>query len=88
MAAADAAIREFIRGAVREIDLAGKVAWNTFDDHLPLTSQGFDSLDVFSLYLSIEQKFGIKIPDADVERLRAVDDLVGYVQRAVASRHS
>jgi acyl carrier protein len=85
---ADASVREFIRGAVREIDLAGKIAWDSFRDDMPLTSLGLDSLDLFSVYLAIEHEFGIKILDADVDALRSVDDLAGYVQRAVASRQS
>lgn len=41
---------------------------------------GADSLDIVELVMAFEEKFGIEIPDEDVEKLRTVGDSIKYVQ--------
>lgn len=41
---------------------------------------GADSLDIVELVMAFEEKFGIEIPDEDVEKLRTVGDAIKYVQ--------
>ncbi|MGI8312920.1 acyl carrier protein [Saccharopolyspora hattusasensis] len=41
---------------------------------------GADELAVVELAEAIEGEFGIKITEADVEKLRTVNDVVRYVQ--------
>ncbi len=41
---------------------------------------GADSLDVVELVMAFEEKFGIEIPDEDVEQLRTVGDAIKYLQ--------
>jgi len=43
-----------------------------------------DSLTVVELVMAIEDKFGIDIPEEDLEGLKTVGDLVGYIESAVA----
>ena len=45
---------------------------------------GADSLDSVTLVLAIEDRFGIDMPDEDVEHLRTVQQLIDYVKLAVA----
>ncbi|HKS57761.1 MAG TPA: acyl carrier protein [Steroidobacteraceae bacterium] len=45
---------------------------------------GADSLDSVSLVLAIEDRFDIDMPDEDVEQLRTVQQLIEYVELAVA----
>jgi acyl carrier protein len=45
---------------------------------------GADSLDSVSLVLAIEDRFAIDMPDEDVEQLRTVQQLIEYVELAVA----
>lgn len=40
---------------------------------------GADSLDIVELVMAFEEKFGIDIPDEDVEKLRTVGDAIKYV---------
>ena len=43
-----------------------------------------DSLDTMELTLGLEERFGIEIPDQDLEGLATVADAVGLVQRKLA----
>ena len=38
-----------------------------------------DSLDLVELIMSMEDKFGVKIPDEDAEKILTVSDAVEYV---------
>jgi acyl carrier protein len=42
---------------------------------------GLDSLDVIKFVLLVEEKFGVKIPDEDIDsrELLVVDNLAGYL---------
>ncbi len=39
-----------------------------------------DSLDVVDMIMSLEDEFGVEIPDEDVENLHTVGDVVRYVE--------
>jgi acyl carrier protein len=47
-----------------------------------------DSLAWVEIIVSVQEKFGIEIPDADLRGLRTVQDVVRYVQRAQRARIS
>lgn len=38
-----------------------------------------DSLDIVELTMAIEDKFGVQIPDEDLEKVRTINDIVKYV---------
>lgn len=40
---------------------------------------GADSLDIVELMMVFEEKFGIELPDEDIQNIRAVNDLVLYI---------
>ena len=40
-----------------------------------------DSLDLVDLVMSLEDEFDIEIPDEDVEKIKTVGDLVGYIEK-------
>lgn len=40
---------------------------------------GADSLDLVDLLMSIEDEFGIEIPDEEVENLKTIGDVVNYI---------
>mgnify|MGYP003383096989 CR=1 FL=1 len=46
----------------------------SFQEHL-----NADSLDLVELIMSMEDKFGVKIPDEDAEKIQTVNDAVEYV---------
>ena len=41
---------------------------------------GADSLDVVEMLMSMEECFGISVPDEDIEDLVTVNDVVAYVE--------
>ena len=46
---------------------------------------GADSLDTVELVMAFEELLGIEIPQADVERIRTVQDAIEYVQSRTTS---
>ncbi len=40
---------------------------------------GADSLDLVDLLMSVEDEFGIEIPDEDVESIQTIGDIVDYI---------
>jgi acyl carrier protein len=46
-----------------------------------LDDLGADSLDVVELVMAIEAEFGIAVPDEDVENIRTIGDIVGYLAK-------
>ena len=45
-----------------------------------LDDLGADSLDVVELVMALEEEFSIEVPDADVENIRTIQDIVQYVE--------
>ncbi|NQY25950.1 MAG: acyl carrier protein [Piscirickettsiaceae bacterium] len=44
-----------------------------------LSEQGVDSLDFSSLLFNIEEKFGVVIPDEDIDELQTITQITTYV---------
>ncbi|MBQ5901206.1 MAG: acyl carrier protein, partial [Clostridia bacterium] len=41
---------------------------------------GADSLDVVEMIMSLEDEFGIQVPDEQIEDIKTVGNLVNYIQ--------
>ena len=41
---------------------------------------GADSLDVVDLLMSIEDEFGVDVPDDEIENIKTVGSLVSYIE--------
>jgi len=41
---------------------------------------GADSLDTVELVMAFEEEFGIEIPDEEAEKIKTVQDAVGYIE--------
>jgi len=44
---------------------------------------GADSLDIVDLVMSFEEKFGMEIPDDQVETIKTVGDIVKFIEENV-----
>ncbi|QIR75447.1 acyl carrier protein [Sulfurospirillum diekertiae] len=50
------------------------------DVNKSLVEQGIDSLEFVNICLVIEETFGIKIPDEDLEDLNTINNIIDYVR--------
>lgn len=51
---------------------------NDHDD--VIEALGADSLDVVEILMSVEEHFGINVPDEDIPILRTVSDMQAYIE--------
>jgi acyl carrier protein len=42
---------------------------------------GIDSLEMMNVFLALEERFDIKIPDEDIQALDTIDNVVNYLRR-------
>lgn len=57
------------------------------DSDRDLLDLGLDSLDQMSLFIALQEEFGIgEIPDDDIDGLTNVDLITAYVDQRVASK--
>jgi acyl carrier protein len=79
--------RELKELMVAELNLEGKAPAD-IDDKAPLfgTGLGLDSLDALQLAMSIEERFGVRIPEGDEARpiFASVDAIVDHIVRVKA----
>jgi acyl carrier protein len=72
---------------VSELNLEGKSP-SDIDDTAPLFGEGLglDSLDALQLAMSVEERFGVRIPDGDEARpiFASVNSLVDHIVRVSA----
>lgn len=73
---------------VSELNLEGKKP-SDIDDAAPLFGEGLglDSLDALQLAMSVEERFGVRIPEGDEARpiFASVDALVEHILKATAA---
>ena len=43
------------------------------------TDLGADSLDAIDIVMSIEDQYGIEVPDSVIENMRSVEDIVSFI---------
>ncbi|WP_236974814.1 acyl carrier protein [Membranihabitans maritimus] len=71
-------IKEDIRKIFRaEVDK--RVNIQEIKDDESITEFGVDSLDKSSVFLEIEDHFGVEIPDTEIENLDTIDDILKFI---------
>jgi acyl carrier protein len=51
-----------------------------FDPARPLRDQvDLDSMDALRFWVGIHERLGVEVPAADMERLRSLDEILGYL---------
>jgi acyl carrier protein len=70
---------------VKELNLEGKTP-SDIEDAAPLfgAGLGLDSLDALQLAMSVEEKFGVRVPEGDEARkiFASVNALAGHIHQA------
>lgn len=57
---------------------------NTLQADVTFREQGVDSLDFATLLLSVEEAFGVSIPDDKMESLQTIDQICSFVAEHTA----
>jgi len=52
---------------------------DTIQDDIALGEQGIDSLDIVNIYLLLEEKFEMKIPDEDLDKVKTINQIIKYI---------
>jgi acyl carrier protein len=52
-------------------------------DSLLVEDLGADSLDSIDIVMSVEDEFGIEVPDEIVEKMESVNDIVSFVENNI-----
>jgi len=73
---------ENIKGILSEAEVLGNVS--ELKSNIALSEQGIDSLDVVNVYLLLEEKFNVKIPDEDLNQVETIDSIVEYVNNKLS----
>ncbi|MGE3591189.1 MAG: acyl carrier protein [Arcobacter sp.] len=68
---------ENVKEVIAEAEVLGDAS--EMKNDIPLRDQGIDSLDVVNVYLLLEEKFDIKIPDEDLSQVQTIDSIVEYI---------
>lgn len=50
------------------------------DQVTPLRDQGIDSLDLTGILFEIEEEYGIKISEEEVEQVQSIEDILNFIQ--------
>jgi len=73
---------ENVKEVIAEAEVLGDA--NEMKSNIALSEQGIDSLDVVNVYLLLEEKFDVKIPDEDLEQVQTIDEIVKYINNKLA----
>jgi len=72
-------IREAVTRIVRESN-AKVVLGDARDYDRPLKEIGIDSLDMMSILLAVSERYGVDIPDDEIDSLKTLNAVVSYVE--------
>lgn len=73
---------ENVKEVIVEADVLGDVEEMKID--VALSEQGIDSLDVVNVYLLLEEKFEVSIPDEDLSQVQSIDAIVEYINKKLS----
>lgn len=73
---------ENVKEVIVEAEVLGDASEMKSD--VALSDQGIDSLDVVNVYLLLEEKFDVKIPDEDLNKVTTIDEIVEYINNKLA----
>ena len=57
-----------------------KISVDELDPNLPLMDQGVDSLDRSSIFLRLEDDFGVTISDDQMEELTSINKIIEFLK--------
>ena len=73
-----------IENVLEVIDEAGVLGEvDEMKSDIALSEQGIDSLDAVNVYLLLEEKFDVKIPDEDLSQVTTIDSIITYINSKI-----
>lgn len=72
---------ENVKEVIVEAEVLGDLS--EIKNDVSLSDQGIDSLDVVNIYLLLEEKFDVKIPDEDLMHVQSIDSIITYINKRV-----
>lgn len=69
--------------ALALISQGAHISPKDFSEYIPLINYRMDSLDILSAMAAIEEEFGVKIKDRDIEKLKTGHDVLNYLEKLV-----
>lgn len=69
-----------VKQVIVDTEIAGEL--DALQPDTTFESVGVDSLDNFNLLLGVEEAFGVKIPEENVEDLNTISKLVDFLKSA------
>ncbi len=72
---------ENVKEVILQAEVLGDV--KSLRNDISLREQGIDSLDVVNVYLLLEEKFDVKIPDEDLDKVLTIDSIVEYINEKI-----
>lgn len=81
--AADAELKQQIKGMIVERLFLNVQAEDMVDDANLMDTYGIDSVNLFEIVVGLEEDFGISLEDADfnTETFSTVESIAGYVEQ-------
>lgn len=64
-------------------EVESRIDYDTLQTDLPLSDQGMDSLDSLTLFLAIEEEYGVKIEESEMDKLRSIDNIIEFVNNRI-----
>lgn len=71
--------QEDILSIIESVGVSVDVA--KIESNMTFKEAGIDSLEIMNVFLGIEEKFGIKIPDEDIDTLKSIDDVISFFKK-------
>lgn len=68
---------EEILAIVENVGISADVS--TIKVDVPFKQAGIDSLEMMNVFLGVEEKYGIQIPDEDIAELNTIENIVSYL---------
>ena len=53
---------------------------NVTEDSLIIEDLGADSLDIVDIVMTLEEEYGVEVPDDAIENIRTVGDVVRFIE--------
>jgi len=70
---------ENVLEVIKDAEVLGDVS--SLKSDVKLVEQSIDSLDLVNIYLLLEEKFNIKIPDEDLNQVETINDIIEYINK-------